>query len=37
MNIQKKNKINSNIIRINHIWDSRVKLMLKLIGIFLKK
>ena len=33
---KKKIKINSNIIRINHTWDSRVKLMLKLIGTFKK-
>ena len=32
----KKIQINSNIIRINHTWDSRVKLMLKLIGTFKK-
>lgn len=34
---KKKIKINSNIIKINHSWDSRVKLMLKLIRTFKTK
>ena len=37
MNIQKKIQINSNIIRRNTTWDSRVKLMLKLIKELSKK